>query len=191
MDRREALKAVSLILGYSLTGTSALVLLNGCKAESNTDWAPNFFSEAEIKLIAEIAEIILPKTDTPGAKDAMCERYVDEAVFLFYKKEDQQKFKKDLTVFDDYAKNKFSKAFMALNQNEKEKILEIVVKSMLKNEKDQKNKSHIFNKLKELTISGYCTSEVGTKGGLLEYRPVPGPYQGCIDYISVGKTWAL
>lgn len=95
MDRREALKAVSLILGYSLTGTSALVLLNGCKAESNTDWAPNFFSEAEIKLIAEIAEIILPKTDTPGAKDAMCERYVDEAVFYFTKRR-PAKFKKTL-----------------------------------------------------------------------------------------------
>jgi hypothetical protein len=191
MDRREALKTASLILGYSLTGSSAFVLLEGCKADTKNDWEPRFFSDSEIKLIADIAEIILPKTDTPGAKDAFCERYIDDAVFLFYKKEDQQKFKKDLSVFDEFSKNKFSKAFLALNQNEKEKIMDIVVKSMLKNEKDKNNKSNIFKKIKELTITGYCTSEIGTKGGLLDYRPVPGPYQGCIEYSTIGKTWAL
>lgn len=191
MDRREALKISSLILGYSLTGTSAMILLNGCKADPKTDWTPSFLSEDELQLVAEISEMILPKTDTPGAKDAQCERYIDNALFVFAKPEEQQDFHKKLHIFDDKAKEKFAKAFLALNQNEKEKILDLVVADMKTFEAAKKEGKHIFRHLKELTISGYCTSEVGVKGGLLDFRPVPGPYQGCIDYSTIGKTWAL
>ncbi len=191
MDRREALKISSLILGYSLTGTSAMMLLNGCKADPKSDWTPSFLSGDELQLVAEISEMILPKTDTPGAKDAQCDRYIDTALFVFAKSEEQEDFRKKLHIFDDKAKEKFAKAFLALNQNEKEKILDLVVADMKTFEAAKKEGKHIFRHLKELTISGYCTSEVGVKGGLLDFRPVPGPYQGCIDYSTIGKTWAL
>lgn len=187
MERREALKMTSLLLGYTLGG-SALVILDGCKSEPQLNWTPQFFSPENILIIADVAEIILPKTTTPGAKDAQCEKYIDAAVFGFYTKEKQDKFVKDLEIFQDTAKNKFSKSFLALNENEKEKVVEIVVNDMKSKSEDEK---HIFKTLKELTIMGYCTSEVGATGGLFDFRPVPGPYQGCIDYATVGKTWAI
>ena len=43
-----------------------------------------------------------------------------------------------------------------------------------KNEKDP----HIFKEMRDLTVSGYCTSEQGAKQ-LLKYDPIPGPYKGC------------
>lgn len=168
-----------------------MILLNGCKADPKTDWSPSFLSEDELQLVSEIAEMILPKTETPGAKDAQCERYIDAALHVFAKPEEQKDFKTNLHIFDEKAKEKFTKAFLALNQNEKEKIMDLVVKDMKEFEAAKKEGKHIFRRLKELTISGYCTSEVGVKGGLLEFRPVPGPYQGCIDYANIGKTWAL
>ncbi|MFZ1703374.1 MAG: gluconate 2-dehydrogenase subunit 3 family protein [Saprospiraceae bacterium] len=191
MDRREALKFTSLILGYSLTGTSAMVLFQGCKIETNLDWTPKFFSQQEINLIAEIAEIILPKTDTPGAKDALCERYIDAAVNGFYTKEKQSVFKNELKIFNVYSKNKYAKAFLALNKNEKENVLELIIEDMKELESQKGQNKHIFRTMRELTVLGYCTSEVGAKGGLFDYRPIPGPYKGCIEYSTVGKTWAL
>lgn len=187
MDRREALKAAGLMLGYTLAGTS-LVIWDGCKAGSQLDWKPLFFTDEEILLISEVAEIIMPKTDTPGAKDAGCEKYIDAAVAGFYTKDEQNQFRNGLNIFHDKAKNKFSKSFMALNPNEMEKVLDLVVEDMKAQSNDQK---HIFQSMKELTIMGYCTSEVGALGGLLDYRPVPGPYQGCIDYNTIGKAWAI
>jgi gluconate 2-dehydrogenase gamma chain len=191
MDRREALKAASCLVGYAMVGSSAAILLDGCKADISSDWVPAFLTHGEAELVAEICELILPKTDTPGARDAACERYVDQAIHAFYKPEAKEKFRLELTIFDDNAKNKYSKAFLALNKNEKERVMEIVVKNMKEHEQENKEGKHIFRILRELTVSGYCTSEVGAKGGLLEYRPIPGPYQGCIEYNAIGKTWAL
>ena len=83
MDRREALKASSLILGYTLTAGTAAALLQGCKAETKSDWTPKTLSQEQADLLAEICEAILPKTDTPGAKDALCHRYIDEMLTNF------------------------------------------------------------------------------------------------------------
>ena len=191
MDRREALKTASLIMGYSLVGSSAAILLHGCKAETKADWTPAFLTEEEWKLVADISEIIIPVTDTPGAKDAFCDRYIDQAIHSFYNDEKKEHFREDLLIFDNKAKEKYSKAFLALNQNEKEKVLDLVVEELKASQEKDPEKRNIFRQLKELTVTGYCTSEVGAKGGLFDYRPVPGPYQGCIDYATVGKAWAL
>ncbi|MFZ5999973.1 MAG: gluconate 2-dehydrogenase subunit 3 family protein, partial [Bacteroidota bacterium] len=42
---------------------------------------------------------------------------------------------------------------------------------------------------KELTVSGFFTSEVGATQ-VLQYAPVPGAYHGCVPLAEVGKTWA-
>jgi gluconate 2-dehydrogenase gamma chain len=46
-----------------------------------------------------------------------------------------------------------------------------------------------FLMLKELTMTGYFTSEEGATQ-VLRYEDVPGVYQGCIPFEDVGKTWA-
>lgn len=191
MDRREALKATSLFLGYTLTAGTAAALLGGCKAETSSDWNPVTLSTDQVNLLAEICEAILPKTDTPGAKDALCHRYIDEMLTHFYSKEKQEYFKDALKSFDQKSKDKYSKAFVALSPNEKEQILAIMAKEAKEYKNETGDKPHIFKSIKEATISGYFTSEVGAKGGVCEFLPVPGPYQGCIEYASVGKGYVL
>lgn len=190
MDRREVLKMTSLLLGYSVLGTTTIAILDGCKADTGTDWKPAFFTGDEVDLIAEICDTILPKTDTPGAKDAFCHRWVDQVVAVFYDEEKKAYFKSNLQNFNKLAQDVYGKAFIALGVSERENILEKMVQEASKMKEETKF-PHIFNMVKELTISGYCTSDVGAKGGLLDFRPVPGPYQGCIDYSTIGKAWAL
>jgi hypothetical protein len=189
MDRREALKATSLFLGYSLTAGTATALLGGCKADTASDWKPKVLNNQESELLAEVCEAILPKTDTPGAKDALCHRYIDEMMANFFTEEKQKYYKSSLAVFDDKAKAKYSKAFVALNPTEKEEILAHLAKEAKEYKDETGEKPHIFKAIKDATISGYFTSEVGAKGGLCEYLPVPGPYQGCIEYATVGKGY--
>ena len=190
MDRREALKASSLLLGYTLTGGAAAALMGGCKAETSTDWKPSTFSKDEAELMAELCETILPKTNTPGAKDALCHRYIDEMLTHFYDSKKQGEYREALKIFNDKAKSKYSRAFVALNPNEREEILSIVAKEE-KDRKDGEGGIKIFKEIKGATISGYFSSEAGAKGGLCEFLPVPGPYQGCIDYSTVGKGYVI
>lgn len=191
MDRREALKVTSLILGYSMTAGTAAALLGGCKAEKSSDWQPVTLSIDETDLLSEICEAILPKTDTPGAKDALCHRYIDEMLTNFYSPAKQKHFKEALKDFNQKSKDKYSKAFLALSPSEKEEILSILAKESKTYKDESGDKPHIFKTIKSATISGYFTSEVGAKSGLCEFLPVPGPYLGCIDYASIGKGYVL
>jgi hypothetical protein len=187
MDRREALKFV----GYTLTIGTTAAILDGCKADKSTGWVPKTFSTEEGDLMAEICESIFPKTDTPGAKDALCHRWIDEYVTIFRSDEEKKHLKEGLKSFDTHAKAKFSKAFVSLNPTEKEEVLAILFKECQDYKDDTGKKPHIFKFMRENTISGYFTSEVGAKGGLLDYKPVPGPYQGCIPYTATSKAYVL
>jgi hypothetical protein len=44
--------------------------------------------------------------------------------------------------------------------------------------------------MKELTLLGYFTSEVGATKAL-RYVPIPGRFDGCIPYKKGDKAWAL
>ena len=191
MERREALKTTSLILGYTLTAGTTAAILHGCKADNAIDWSPKALKEDEASLLAEICEAILPATDTPGAKDALCDRYIDNVLAMMYSPEDQQYFRDKFKIFNEKAKAKYTRSFIALNSNEKDEILKMLSEEAAeyKNE-EHDGKPHIFNAIKELTVAGYCTSEVGAKQ-FLKYDPVPGPYKGCIDFSEIGGTWAL
>lgn len=187
MDRREALKATTLFLGYTLTASTAAALIGGCKADPSPAWLGSSLNTQEIDLLAEVCETILPKTDTPGAKDALCHRYIDDMLTHFYTEEERNSFKERLTQFDEFAKSKYTKAFVALTPTEKEEVVGLLATQAKTIKEDQK--AHIFKEIKDATVSGYFSSEVGAKGGLCAYLPLPGPYQGCIEYASVGKTY--
>lgn len=189
MDRREVLKTLTLITGYTLTAGAASAFLAGCKNEGVTSTAAgevNILSKEQMETIAAVVERILPKTDTPGALDAGVDQYVSLAVNKFYKPEDQKKFLENLGKFDKYASDKYKKTFAKLTDENKDDVLKMMAEEWKKNDKEP----HIFKEMRDLTVSGYCTSEQGAKQ-LLKYDPIPGPYKGCIDRATVGGVWAL
>lgn len=189
IDRREVLKTLTLITGYTLTAGAASAFLAGCKSEgaaASTTGEANILSKEQMETIAAVVERILPKTDTPGALDAGVDQYVSLAVNKFYKAEDQKKFLDNLGKFDKYASDKYKKTFAKLTDENKDDVLKMMAEEWKKNEKDP----HIFKEMRDLTVSGYCTSEQGAKQ-LLKYDPIPGPYKGCIDRATVGGVWAL
>lgn len=184
MDRREALKRSSLMLGFAITAGTAAAVLNGCKAEPSLDWKPKNLSLDQIKLVSEISDIILPKTDTPGAIDAQVDRFVD-SMLESYSSTDRETFLNALKSFDAKAEKLHKKKFVECASNEKIKVMDAMVA-----DSKGKGKTSPFFLLREATIVGFCTSEIGAKE-FLKYDPVPGPYQGCVDLNSIGAAWAL
>ncbi|HAK76772.1 MAG TPA: twin-arginine translocation pathway signal, partial [Runella sp.] len=45
-------------------------------------------------------------------------------------------------------------------------------------------------RMKELTVTGYFTSEIGATKAL-EYLPIPGRFEGCVPLKPGQKAWAL
>src|SRR5882672_7329437 len=111
MNRREVLQRTAMVLGYAVSGPALAGIMNGCKAAPELTYKPEFFTEDQARLVSELAEIIMPKTTTPGAKDVGVPGFIDSMIKECYPKEAQDQFIKGLTEFDDDAKKTFGDLF--------------------------------------------------------------------------------
>src|SRR6187549_4005864 len=107
MDRREALKRTAWIMGGAISAPAIMGILKGCTAKPTIDWKPVFLSSDQGVLVSQVADIIIPKTDTPGAKEVGVPGFIDQIVSECFKKEDQDKFLEGLKAFDEEAKKEY------------------------------------------------------------------------------------
>lgn len=176
MNRREAVQRVALFLG----GVLSPPLMAGVMGQiTNTGESVGFTAEQEA-LIAEIADIIIPTTNTPGAKAAGAEKFIVRVMRDCFVKEDQDKFYAGLAKIDADSKTKFGKGFVDLSLAQKNEM----VKQTTVEDKA------FFLRMKELTAAGYFTSEIGATQAL-EYLPIPGRFDGSAPLTPGQKTWAI
>lgn len=188
MDRREALRLSSLLVGGSLSAATIAGVLNGCKADPRPDWTPGFIAEDQISTLSELCETIIPAGKTPGAKDAQVERFIDAMMKDVFKAEDQATFANGLKQLDTDAKAKYGKTFGKLKAEDRVAMVK-TMDDELRNRKEQPASKPFYDLVKELTITGYCTSEPGATKHL-KYVAVPGEYKPCIPVSEVGGAWA-
>lgn len=98
MDRRQAIQRAAMVLGYSISAPALMGVLKGCKATPEIGYKPVFFNEDQAAIMAEVAEIIIPKTDTPGAKDTGVPAFMDLMLKDCYGPEDQKRFLEGVTA---------------------------------------------------------------------------------------------
>ena len=76
MNRRDALKKIGLILGGTVSLPVMNAVLSGCQP-GEVSYKPRVLSQEQYDLVSEIAEMIIPETDTPGAKTAKVDEFID------------------------------------------------------------------------------------------------------------------
>ena len=191
MNRRDAISRVSLLLGGTLLGAEAF--LSGCHnaPERNIGGAGSNFSNDDIAFLDEVAETILPATDTPGAKEAKVGEFMTRIVKDCYTEKDQKIFLEGMQKLDAASKQKSGKSFLESSPEQRHELLVGLDKEQ-KAYTDAKKKddpAHYFRMMKELTLWGYFTSQPGATKAL-RYVAIPGKYEGCIDYKKGEKAWA-
>lgn len=186
MNRREALSSVALLLGGTIIGAEAF--LSGCKTKTDAGLS---FSADNVGFLNEVADTILPTTSTPGAKAAKVGDFMTVIVRDCYDEKDQKIFMEGMNKLEDASKKKNSKSFMESSAKERHDLLvalDAEAKEYQKNKKEG-DPSHYFSMIKQLTLWGYFSSEIGAKQAL-RYVEVPGRYEGCIPYKKGDKAWA-
>ena len=196
MNRRELLKLIAVATGGTVIGSE--FLLSGCKNPESA--FPMEFTEESIAFLDEVAETILPQTQTVGAKAAGVGRFMTVMVNDCYTKEDQEVFHNGLNTLNDACKKMHGHGFMKATAEERKALLISVdeerkdyVKKQAEekaatDQKKQTMPNHYFQQMKQLAIFGYFTSEKGRNEGL-RYTPVPWKYQ-TIDYKKGDKSFA-
>ena len=134
----------------------------------------------------------MPRTHTPGAKDAMVDRYLDTIRPLRYTAEENEKFKLDLHQFMMTAKKDLGKDFVDADPEQRLKWLTETDQLWFArwNKEDDEKKRPFYLSLKELILAGYFSSEKVAKE-YFAYEPIPGKREACMDYSAVGKAWAF
>jgi len=199
MNRREAIQQTALVLGYAISGPALMGILNGCKATPEAAFKPEFLTMEQALLVEELTEIIIPKTDTPGAKDVGVPMFIDKLLKDVYPPEDQERFVKNLMAFDDEAKKAYGNSFMECSVEERnahfKKTHDEIIQKLTNSGPSGwwnvggKEGKPFMVEIKELTLLGFFTSEAGANQ-VLQYNQVPGPYKGCVPLTEVGKQWA-
>jgi len=188
MNRRDALSRVALIMGGTVIGAEAL--LSGCKTSTKYGESLNFTPD-DTAYLNEIAETIIPKTDTPGAKDAKVGEFMTVMVTDCYPETDQKIFREGMKKLDEASNKANGASFIKSTAEQRHKLLVDLDKEAKDYQKSKKpdDPSHYFTMMKQLTLTGFFTSKPGATQAL-RYEAVPGRYDGCVPYKKGDKAWA-
>ncbi|MEI6865513.1 gluconate 2-dehydrogenase subunit 3 family protein [Flavicella sp.] len=207
MDRRTALKNLTMSMGYAVAAPTLVSILSSCTTEVST-WEPVFFTAEEKKMVIQLVDVIIPESAVVGGLDVNIPQFMD-LMFKDIEKESNQKlFRNGAQLFATRFKEKFGISVLDGKKDEFEELLtqyfnlsESKSKEILRFQKKPidkvlRDKKDIYNVYKFLlfvryySIYGYCTSEkVGEE--VLSYDPIPGDYKGCISVEEVGNAWSL
>lgn len=153
--------------GAGLLAIGAMVLPGGGCSDVNQSFN-KLFSKGEVSLLNELAEIIIPATDSPGGKAAKVGEFIASMVQECYSSEDQEKLKNGLKAIDEKSKETFGKEYLKCDVKQQTELTA----------KLDKEEETYFPDIKKLVVSGYLSSEIGATK-FLKYPQIPGRYEGC------------
>jgi hypothetical protein len=186
LNRREAVIRMATLMGASVLGPR----LFAATFEQKDGTAGSGFSSEDVALLDELGETIIPATDIPGAKAVQIGAFIAMMIDDCYERLEQTAFKEALHSMATSYRRRFGVDFVASRAADRTAFL---------NELDQQQKSagvtttptasvRLFRLLKELTILGYFTSEIGCTQAL-RFTEVPGRYDGCAPYKKGDRAW--
>jgi hypothetical protein len=187
MNRRESIKKTAILIGGMLSAPTLLAMSRWERIAplSNLDFS---LTDTQRKIVAEVAEMIIPKTTTAGAKDAGVPAFIEMMLKDCYAKPEHLSFMEGIAVLEQ---DKFLD-MPAPTQVERLKKMEAETKDLMKTREVKQTKMGdnvdeqmmkattkglpFWRLIKDLTLLGYFTSEVGTKASF-EYVQIPSKFE--------------
>jgi hypothetical protein len=182
--RRTALRQLAALCGLAGLGLDEAFAAPKRPAKNAP---PELLTLAELKLTGVLADLIIPRTDTPGALDAGVQRTVDHMLAHCAPAPAQAAFRAGLARIDAVARTQDGKDFGQLSAARQTALLHALdAGSAPFTAGDQ----GAFRQLKGYVAFAYYTSEPGATRELA-YLPVPGGFVGDVKVTSATRTWAL
>jgi len=172
-------------MGGILSASAMATIFDSCVAPVEGEvWTPAFFSVDQGKMVTQIADILIPETDTEGAVAALIPQFVDSVAKLRLSEEEQAGVQAGFKAFEAACQAANGKGFLQCSDGEQLAFLQAQEKEAINSETPT-----LFGALKDIIYRGYFSSEVGATE-VLKYESVPGNYDGCIPFSDVNGTWA-
>ncbi len=183
MDRRDVLKRTALFSGAAIAAPLYSGLLTGCTSKRVAEdvFKPVQFTDEQYLMLGQLADALLPATDSPSATEAGVPQVIDSLVGEAYAEADRASY---MEQFNALAAFLNKEDFQNGSATEREAVLR-----QLENSSGVVKEAWVH--VKQQIIAMYLTSETVAEN-YLNYEPVPGTYEPCIKLSDTnGKAWAI
>jgi hypothetical protein len=197
VNRRDAVKAIGVLLGTAVTPAVARAVGAGYRAP-----APGVplrvLTRHQRELLATLTELIIPATDTPGARAARVDAFIDGLLADIFTAEERDRFVAGLADVDTRARAAHGVTFLETTPEQQVALLTAMQADAHPQSEQRRPRSRsrsrsqprpFFTWLKELTLVGYYTSEIGASQEL-RYVHVAGRYDGDVPYRQIGRAYS-
>jgi gluconate 2-dehydrogenase gamma chain len=197
MDRREALRLLAMGAALQLAPGNLFAALREARALLGTQTVLRTLDSHQYATVSAIADLLLPRTETPGATDVGVSEFIDLILTEWYTPEERIRFLNGLADVNVRIQALFGKNFVESSPAQQAEILTALGQQMteeadaLENHARQYRGSpptpnqNFYYMMRGLTLIGYYTSEAGATREL-DFQIIPGHYDGCVD-LGAGK----
>lgn len=202
MNRREFLQCAAVLVSGASVSHLGLALSDEQLAYLATapDYASrqvDLFSDEQRRIVAAMAEAIIPRTETPGAIDAGVPRFIEVMVAEWFNEEERAIFKAGLIDMETRVPMEHGQPFYTLEAEDQLAILEAMEESASGSpwySRSSAQMSYLSDvpficHMKELTAWGFFTSQAGCQH-VLRYDPMPMRFDGDVARDPNDSAWA-
>jgi len=179
-SRREVLAYFGKAIVLSATA-SACDLSSNSTSQDRTD--TDILSSHEMELLGNIVDVIVPATDTAGAKSSGVDVYILEMLRTWYRPDEVAEFHTGLGALDDSVINRFGQSFIDIDSESQTRALAEALSG------SDASVAQFVAWVRQMTLTGYYTSQVGASVEL-RYLPVPASYNPCLLLGPDDRAWS-
>jgi hypothetical protein len=190
MDRRDALRLLATGAALQLAPSNILIVLREARTLLAAPVPLRTLNSHQDATVKAMAELILPKTDTPGATDVGAGEFIDLMLTEWYDEQDRTGFLHGLSEVDRQTKDLFGKTFVEASADQQAEILAWLGEKMTEEAdamgparverrgSSQGSSAGFYPMLRRLTLTAYYTSETGATEEL-HFQVIPDSHAGC------------
>lgn len=189
MHRRDLLRVLSAAAVVPVLPPEVSLLLR--QAQPPAGYTPRSLTPHQNATVVALIDLIIPATDTPGAKAARVDEFIDVILTDWATGEERTRFLTGLDDVDTQCNALFGKTFVDATAPQQTAILQALDDSVDWLHRPPTEPTHastgrafdelrgeFFRSFKLMTIHGYYTSEVGQTQELKD-EIIPGVFHGC------------
>ena len=175
MNRREAIKSASFLIGSATAFTSLGFLSQGCTQAAENNW-DTLLNDHVQQTLAAVVDTIIPTTDTPGAKELDVQLFIVKMLQDCHAPEDTQRALNGLKQLDVNSEAKYGNNFSTSTAEQRHDLLSELNSAK---EEDAEGLVSAYKLLKRLTLRGYFNTEYAVTN-ITKYKMIPGDFKGCV-----------
>jgi hypothetical protein len=189
MQRREAIRLLLGTAAVPLLPREVLALFQQVHDQLPAVPALKTLTPHQDAIVTTMAELIIPQTDTPGAKAVRVNEFIDLILTDWCDHEERSTFLDGLADADKRCQDLYGKDFVDCTAIQQKQLLTQLDEELTEARQEEDTHKHrrrlplrphetFFYSMKQLTLTGYFTSEEGAKQAL-HYEVIPSRHAGC------------